>query len=597
MGKYIEYLYFNKQPGERYYLSADYANSAMMSTIASSYSFDKPIELWDDFIQITVDHPFKYSSQPVTSLSTTAIRLISDANTVTGNFNVYDAAYNVISTSEYKIHSMPSFEFNSQTNSHFTESIYGQLTQTASVSEQETGQRWVIPVKFKVASYYNTMNYWGIDNEYGDPNLWGDDAPPIHISNPGEFGIETNYYRIWGTTVPAVLFREAGIYNIPVYNASNTAYRLNTEIFATLGNVGHVHDVQDNDFVQCMNGLLNLSDCTIVSATIKDNSYAANTRVSSAAVAGQASVKSYTVLSANVTDTVKSVGTLNSTGVNALRYAFYDTNRNYMAMTADNNKIFDEYTYYCEMPVSAYATSSLATAAIQSVIDNYNYVLAEHADIVYSYTVGHGTLNSDDLVFNFSDKILYESTYEKTTVYTADRGFRIPILPYRHWNSETYKYDVYTTALVTANRHFKELYTVITKPSIVSADVKQISTTSYTYSFGELYVVNSAFTAQDSNSNKTIYKSDVFSMLHYSSPEIAPVEQCNATYAGYDTLCSMYYTPCDTVFRSVRLPPSTDRESRYQNLIPIATTQNATTTTHFTDLPTRDIYFCITMSK
>lgn len=600
MGKYIEYLYFNKQPGERYYLSADYANSAMMSTIASSYSFDKPIELWDDFIQITIDHPFKYSSQPVTSLSTTAVRLLDDAETVTGNFNVYDAAYNVISTSEYKIHSMPSYEFNHQYNSHFTESIYGQFRQTASVSEREAEQRWVIPVKFKVASYYRTMNYWYLDIEYDDrPNLWGEGVEPITILNPGEFGIETNYYRIWGTTVPAVLFREAGIYNIPVYNANNTAYRLNTEIFATLGNVGHVSDVQNNDFVKCMNGLLNISNCTIVSATVKDNSYDAQTRIASGSVpaGGQISVKPYTVLSANVTDTVKSIGTLHDTNVNALRYAFYDANRNYMALTADNNKIFDEYTYYCEMPVSAYANSSQATAAIQAVINNYNYIPAEQADIIYSYEVGHGTLNSTDMVFSFSDEILHESTYQKTTVYTADHGIRIPILPYRHLNSETHHDDVYTTALVTANRHFKELYTVITKPVIVSADVKQISTTSYTYSFGELYVVNSAFTAHDTKNNQTIYKSDVFSMLHYSSPEIAPVEQCNATYAGYDTLCSMYYTPCDTVFRSVRLPATTDRDDRNKGLIPIATSQSTTTTTHFTDLPTRDIYFCITMSK
>ena len=600
MGKYIEYLYFNKQPGERYYISADYANSAIMSTIASSYSFDKPIELWDDFFQITIDHPFKYSSQPVTSLSTTAVKLLSDAETVTGNLNVYDAAYNVISTSEYKIHSMPSYEFNHQYNSHFTESIYGQFRQTASVSEQEADQQWVIPVKFKIGTYFNTCQYWHLDVEYGSrANVWADDGWTACMINPGAYVMQyrNNYYKVWGTTVPAVLFRDAGIANIPIYNASNTAYQLNVDIFTTLGNVGHKGDVTNNEFVKFMNNLQNLSDCEIVSGAVKANTYASTSiYYDSHAQAGtRPSVKNYRVLSANVTDSNYSIGTITTTSINALKYAFYDVNRNYLALNADSNDIYDEYTYYCVMPTSAYSTSAAATAAIQNIIDGCSYDNLYNVNDSYST---RGTIQQNELVFNFDDRILLNHTYENHTV--SDGYSRVVnIVPV---NIEDPEPGVYTRHTVTAVRadallQYDEIETVITKPSIVTTGVKQISTTSYTYSFGEVYVVNSAFTAQDSNSNNTIYKSDVFNMIVYSSPEIAPIAQCNATYAGYDTLCSMYYTPCDTVFRSVRLPVTTERSDRHQNMIQIATTQTTTTTTHFTDLPTRDIYFCITMSK
>ena len=96
---------------------------------------------------------------------------------------------------------------------------------------------------------------------------------------------------------------------------------------------------------------------------------------------------------------------------------------------------------------------------------------------------------------------------------------------------------------------------------------------------------------------RIVYKSDSFNMIQYSTPEVAPVEQCRATCAGFDTLCGQYFNFCDTVYRQTTLPSTTAAEDVRKGMIPVVLGHDTTTTTHLTNLPTRDIYFCITMSK
>lgn len=154
-----------------------------------------------------------------------------------------------------------------------------------------------------------------------------------------------------------------------------------------------------------------------------------------------------------------------------------------------------------------------------------------------------------------------------------------------------------TSVLTTSWNLYKEIDTVVTKPEILTADVRQIATTSYSYAFDSLYVVNSAFNYFNSSSNKTIYKDAVSNMILYSSPEVAPVEQCRATYAGYDVLCCNYYNVCHSAFKHDKLPVSTDRMIRNESLIPVALASTTYTTASFAEPPTRSIYFTITMSK
>lgn len=598
MDKYIEYIYSaGNAGGVRYDISADYANSAKLTSIASSYAFDKPVYIFDDFVEITLDHPFKYSSSEVNELNTSAIKL--DWSTapvnIASSLNVYDTGYNILATAALNIHIAPAAYQDEQHNAHFVESIYGSFTQSATESEHQENQQWLIPITFKVGSYYFYRQFYDLDHEYADPNVTASDGTSFHLVPPyTDTSFMRNTYHVWGTTIPAPLFKEAGLGNIPLYLSSNVRYRLNTEIFSTLGNVGHIGDVQSNDFVKFANALLALDNCEIVSGTIKTNAYAASARVTSAAIVQKLSVKPYTILSADVSNNEYSVGVISNTGINALRYAFYDSDRDYKAITADNNVIYDEYTYYCTMPVSAYSTSAAATAAIQNIIDDYEYVDAANIDVLY---YDRGTIQSDAKVFNFEDNILNDWSHEVSIVSMYDHGVVVQILPRSYYDSDTHKNYTLTAAKVNTVSQINDISTLITKPTIVTDRVRQISTTVYTYSFCDAYVVNSAFNSCDSQSNITIYKSDMHSMINYSSPEVAPVDQCRTTYVGYDTLCSIYFTPCDDVYRRTQLPGSSDIHTRNANLIPLAFTQNSTTTTHFENVPTRDIYFCITMSK
>lgn len=419
--------------GSIYYLSADFANSATTSTIASSYTFDKPIEIYDDFVQIKIEHPYQYGEQ-VTALRASAVDLQTSAQDHTFTTNVYDAGYNVITTAHVNAHVLSSYDFFGSNNSHFVESINGDLSQTAHVDETIENQQWVVPVKFKIASCYDAKRYLDLASpEWADdPNIWGinqrtgrEESHHIY-AHAGEDTWRLTEYLIWGTTFPAILFKEAGIYNIPVYKEDDPSYKLNVQIFDTLGNVGHVADVQSNQFVQFMQNLQNLSNCEIVSGSVKATQYAESDRIVSAhSIAYIVDVRPYTIFSANVDDTSKSVGSiLYPDRVNALRYAFYDAQGNYQSLDVTNNKIYDEYTYYCVMPTATYATTAAATAAIQSVIDSYNYVEAHSLDYE-TYGRNNGTIASSTLVFNTFDSILTTAYNNVRTVFGEEHHWDI----------------------------------------------------------------------------------------------------------------------------------------------------------------------------
>lgn len=594
MGKCIDIINVH---GTRYNLSADYAISAGKSTIASGYTFDKYVQFWDDFVIVNIDHPYTYSNTPVTSLPASAVRYyFTNLYEFNSTMPIYNSSHSAVTATNVNACVMSSIgptNYN-RANSHMCESIEGRLTQTATVTENVQGSQWIVPVKFKVASYVHSRMYM-ILYGYTGPNATASDGRTFFLTSPKESDMHyyLNDYYIWGTTLPAVLFKDCGIADIPTYKSNELNYMLNTQSFGVLGNVGHVDSTSAHEFVKFMNALQNLQDNNIVSATVKKSTYESSARYHQAYVATD-SIRNYSILSARVDNTYSGCGTIDSTGLNVLQNAFYDAQGNHKAIKADDNTIYDEYTYYCYLSGSTYATSAAATAAIQNLIDARQYTYADSIDLMYYF---YGTIDSTASVFNSVDSIMGNAFINKRKLVSHDPdGVKLPCVPVRA--------GIYTTddPVITAVKaeylyRFRDLSTIITKPEIDTAHVKKNTDSIYTYHFDNLFVVNSAFNQYGTSSNTTIFKAAAFNMIQYSNPLVAPTEQCTATIAGYDALVSNYYNYCYTVYRNLNLPDSTASINNATALLPIAVGYDTTVNTQLETLPTRDIYYCITLSK
>lgn len=590
MGKYINKVFVHSKT---YDLSADYAISAGRSTIASSYTFDEPVQFWDDFVVINIDHPYKYSNTTVTSLPASAVNYYYDDLFEFKPFMpIYNSSHSAITATSADVYVMSSYY--RRANSHMCESIEGRLTQTATVIEHEQGSQWIVPVKFKVASYVHSREYMTLYDVEG-PNATASDGRTFFLTSPRESDMHyyLNDYYIWGTTLPAVLFKDCGIADIPTYKSNELNYMLNTQSFSVLGNVGHVDSTSANEFVKFMNALQNLQDSDIVSATIKKSTYASSARYYQAYVATD-SIRNYSILSARVDNTYTGCGTIDFTGLNVLQNAFYDTQGNHKAIKADDNTIYDEYTYYCYLSGSTYSTSAAATAAIQNLINARQYAEVDNVDNEYFF---RGTLPSSAQVFSTNDCIMGNTFVNKRKLvsYNPD-GSKLPCVPVR---AGIYSTDDPVITAVKAVRlyRFRDLSTVITKPVIDTAHVIKNTDSTYTYRFDNLFVVNSAFNKYNTSSNTTIFKAAAFNTIQYSNPLVAPTEQCTATVAGYEALVSNYYNYCYSVYRNTYLPTSTASIDNATSLLPIAVGYDTTINTQLETLPTRNIYYCITLSK
>ena len=82
-------------------------------------------------------------------------------------------------------------------------------------------------------------------------------------------------------------------------------------------------------------------------------------------------------------------------------------------------------------------------------------------------------------------------------------------------------------------------------------------------------------------------------MIQYSNPLVAPTDQCTATCFGYGQLASTYYNFCAAAYKSTRVSTQYIATA----MLPIATDYSTTVDTQLETLPTRDIYYCLTMSK
>ena len=601
MGKYIDRINLRENNTTALYLlSADYATSANTSTIASAYTFDRPLMFWDDFVEVTLDHPYKYSPTQVSSLNMSAValnigtRTLSEYDDQLKIFNTSHSAVDTIFANSYVYHSL---RHDTAHNSHLVESIAGNITQTATESVNVQGKRWIIPVKFKVMSCVRSVQHW--TDLYDGDNISCTDGNEYHMVNVRPdiaLYFKLNDYLTYGTTVPAVLFRDADIAEIPIYNASNLNYRLNTQVFSQLGNVGHVDSTSGHEFVKFMKALQNLQDSEITSATVKANLYPTSARVYDKHYSSDPNMKSYSVLSANVTDKTSSCGVLFTNALNLLQYAFYDSYGNYMSMNIDDDTIFDDYTYYCTLSSSTYADSAAAIAAVQNTIDARSYERLGAIESVVREYMPMGTIPFSSYVFNCEDCVMgsafYGAKYRSRRIEPA----WVPCLP------QTINWSHGGTVTVTSVKPtefgtYRDLITFISKPIIDTIHVKEITDSTYTYTFDNLYTVNSAYKLHDTSGNYTLYKTAAFNMIHYSNPLVAPYEQCVTTFAGADTLVSNYYNYCDTVYRSTALPNDTSPITNNDSLLPIANGYSKEIDTQLETLPTRDIYFCLTLSK
>lgn len=600
MAKYIDRISLRNSA---FFLSADYSISADNSSVASGYTFNMPdIAFFDDYAIVTLNNPYTYSPQTVTTLDTTAVQLAEGDYSLSVHdmpINVYNADHDVVGNSN--IHSCVFHAYNDTMgagNSCLVESIDGNIQQTATETQNAVSAQWVIPIKFKVASTYMAI---ALGRLYEDGiNATATDGHETQIINSTQSKLEHRLYQAMdaGTTVPAILFKEAGIADIPVYDASDTQYRLNTQIFDSLGNNAHVvaSATSAHGFVKFCKALQNLpGDVELEYATVKSNEYSHDKLyVEDMLNVRWITVNDYRVLSANVTNTQSACGVINSTAINPLKYAFYDANGNYKALTADNDTIYDEYTYYCVLPTANYATSALATAAIQSLIDNQSYANFESIDQnrapIISYSYNFGTLANDEQVFNVYDEILnFGAAYTKGV---KNNPVNTPCFPFVADDKRTY-----TAIKIDEVDRYRNIKTYITKPQIDVDNVQRRTQYTYTYNFDSLYVVNSAFSAYNTNLNKTIYKAAAFNMIQYSNSQVAPTDQCTATCFGSDRLASTYYNFCYDAYRSTMLPAATDYYSNATQLLPIAVNYSKTTDTRLDALPTRDIYYCLTVSK
>ena len=600
MAKYIDRINLRSSA---FYLSADHATSAGNSTFASGYTFDPQIAFFDDYVDVFLDHPYRYSPQTVSSLDQSDIMLSQWDYSLSAYdmpINVYNDNHDIMGAAN--IHS---YVFNANSTSGtscLVESIDGHIQQTATEQQNIVDAQWVVPIKFKVASTYMAIAHARLWQEgTNQKNAFARDGAEFWLYDDKWGVISHILYQATdcGTTVPAILFKEAGIADIPVYDATDTSYRLNTQVFDSLGNNAHISATSAHEFVKFCKALQNLAgeDYGLEYATVKANAYSHSALYHEVNPGVRwINVHDYSILTANVTDTQKACGVIDSTAANPLKYAFYDEYGNYKMLTANNNTIYDEYTYYCVLPTANYATSAAATAAIQTLIDNRTYWNAGTLDSqtqlpIYMY--GYGTLNMEDEVFNSYDEILdYDTAY--TNAYRPSDHVTAPCIPF------AYQGHIITAFEITGVNTYRNIKTFITKPQIDIANVQRRTQITYTYNFGSLYVVNSAFTAYNTSANNAIYKAAAYNMIQYSNSLVAPTEQCTATCFGADILASTYYNFCYHAYRNTKLPTSAQVVHAYANatdLLPVAVSYSKTIDSRLETLPTRDIYYCLTMSK
>lgn len=585
---------------ENYYFSAyqvNSANSAML--VASSYTTDEPVYLFDNFVGIYLDHPYKYSENAVTSLLPSAVDMLNTTSSVETSLNVYDEHLNVVTTAYAKFNILPTFHggLNNHNNAHYTETVEGVFTQTATYTEQTTATEWIVPITFKVASYYDMSMFYSTYDVNNNATGYLVDDPSVTRTYTVTFGgskytLERKHY--WGTTIPAMLFNEANLANIPVYAADDTSYRLNTQVVAGYGNNGHIDDVSANDFVKFMQSLQNLANCEIISGTVKKNTYDASALILSsvANIDYESNVKQHAILTANI-DEVK-CGVLQDDIVN---FAFYDANGNYKSLTANDNTIYDEYTYYCRMPVTAYPNSGAAINAIQQLIDSYQYNWANSVDVDAMYGLV-GTLKQSADVFTTHD-YMFGNTWNanKYYLYSSPHGASFICEPVALLDSHS-RLEAYITAVRVDNLYkYRDISTVITKPVVVSSDVKQITESTYTYEFDNLYILNSSAHSFETLDNDLLAKAAMFNTIEYSPAQLAPVEKSVATYFPYAGIASEYYNAYYNNYKHTSLPVSTAISVRNRDLLNIAIATYAKSDVLYPTMPTRTIHYCITMSK
>lgn len=590
-----------------YRLSANYATSALTAGIASSYTFDTNVEIFDDYVSMILDHPFKYSNTAVTSLPATSVYMTNNVYASATTLNVYSFAVgqglNQVAIANAVVNVMPTYNapgYDSH-NSHYTETIEGTYTQTARYTEQETVNDWIVPVKFKVASYYDMQIMFEIFES--SPNATGvsvtDPTVTAALTIQGR-PISTHYQvcetkQIWGTTIPAVLFNEANLANISFYDESDTNYKLNTQILTPYGNIGHIDDVSNNEFVKFSNNLQNVVGLEIVSGTVKKNSYATTARVFSALDSindFDIATKPYSVFTANVNDNV-GCGILQNTAIN---YAFYDNNGNYKAITTNDDTIYDEYTLYCKMPAATYSTTADATAAVQSVIDARSYAAANIIGSRNAYYDGHGTIANNAQVFNTSDFVMGENWTTAKYVKIDDlQGYVLNCSPISVMEGGIHAWDV-TAVRADSLYRYRDISTLITKPVIDTSNIQHIQETTYTYAFDALYTLNDINREFNSMSNYSVYKAATFNTIKYQNAAFAPENACLNTYFPNAGIMSNYYNSSFYGFRTTAVPTATISDVNL-NLLPISDANYLTATTLYSPLPTRDIHYCITLSK
>ena len=593
MTKYIDVINLRSSA---FQLSAASAFSATNATIASGYTFDPQIAFFDDYVGVYLNHPYRYSSQQVTSLDTSDVQSFASLSMHDMPIAVYNSNLDVIGNTN--IHSYV-YDTGVDGKSCLTESIAGSIQQTATETQNVVGEQWVVPVKFKVASTYMAIALARLyDGGINTVNATASDGYSTGIVNTNQHSLEHRLYQAfnYGTTIPAILFKEAGIADIPVYDADDTRYRLNTQVFDTLGNNAHVvaSATSAHGFVKFAKALQNLTGgVEIEYATVKANTYSHDNIYQEIKPGNRwITVYDYSILTANVTDTQKACGVIDTTAANPLKYAFYDAYGNYKALTANNNTIYDEYTYYCVFPTSSYATSAAATAAIQTLIDNREYTNFSNVDINSApyITYNYGTLAMDEQIFNVYDEILdFGAAYESGR--KSKDHFTTLCIPFTDRFNEVE--HTFTAVSVDQVDKYKNIKTYITKPQIDTAHVQHRTQSTYTYRFDSLFIVNSACTAYNTHKNNTIYKHAAFNMIQYSNPLVAPTDQCTATCFGYGQLASTYYNFCAAAYKSTRVSTQYIATA----MLPIATDYSTTVDTQLETLPTRDIYYCLTMSK